>query len=76
MLKENGKISMGRLFSLISFVIIIITCISHIILSFYGKSVIVPDELVYVFLVTMGYTSNSKIQQRIKEKEDAIHRVI
>ena len=76
MLKENSKYSMGRIFSLISFIVIICMCIAHIVLAFYGKKIDIPTELLYTFCVTMGYTANSKVQGRLKEKDDAIHKVI
>lgn len=76
MLKENSKYSMGRIFALISFIVIILMCISHTVGAFYNIKVDIPSELVYIFSVTMGYVGHSKIQDRLKEKDDATHKVV
>ena len=76
MLKENSQYSMGRVFSLISFIMIICMCIAQIVLAFYGKKLDIPTELLYTFAACMGYTANSKIQARIRDKEDIIHKLV
>ena len=76
MLKENSKYSMGRIFGLVSFIVIIGISIVSCIAPFYNAKIVIPQELIWVFAVCLGYVSNTKVQTRLKENSDAINRIV
>lgn len=68
-LKENGKASLGRWFSIIVFILIFAYCIAPFFYPIWGKTApVAPDILVYMFGICLGYTANSKWADNFKAK--------
>jgi len=68
-LKESGKASMGRWFSIIIFILIFAYCIAPFFYPIWDKTApVAPDILVYMFMVTMGYVGNTKWVNTFKQK--------
>ena len=68
-LKEGGKTSLGRGFSIIVFILIFLYCIAPFFYHLWGGKIPqAPDILVYIFMVSMGYVGNTKWVNTLKKK--------
>jgi len=68
-LKENGKASLGRWFSIITYILVFMYCSAPFIYSIWDKKApIAPEILIYMFMICMGFVGNSKWADNFKKK--------
>ena len=70
MFKENGSWSLGRVFAGITFIVLQLTIIANIVFSSIPDSKVyvpIPNELIYILMLFMGYTTGTKAVNLIKD---------